>query len=287
MKYDVTLKELFQASSSRLVQLLLGQTLEVIERLNIEFPEVSSRRADLVMRLSNGTIYHLELQSTDDEEMALRMLEYYYLIYKQYSQIPLQQVIYVGNKSFNSSSNISHPNLQFSYQLIDIRTFPADALLESDSLADNLLAILCHANNTHTVIAQILEKIAQLPRHDREDALTKLFILSGLRNFEPLILQELNSMSTSFDIRDNSFLFGIFQQGHLEGIQQGIQQGHQQGVQQGVQQGEATILQRQLERKFGVLPQSAIDKINSADAATLELWAVRIFDVNSLEELFQ
>jgi predicted transposase YdaD len=132
-------------------------------------------------------------------------------------------------------------------------------------LADNLLAILCHSTNNRDVIVQVLEKIALLPRHDREDALTKFFILSGLRNFEPLILQEMQLMSTSFDIRDNSFLFGIFQQGH--------QEGQQQGLQQGLQQGEATILQRQLERKFGALPQSVINKINSAD--------------NSLEELFQ
>jgi hypothetical protein len=40
MKYDVTLKKLFQASSNTLIQMLLGQTLEVVERLNIEFPEV-------------------------------------------------------------------------------------------------------------------------------------------------------------------------------------------------------------------------------------------------------
>ncbi|MBK7993109.1 MAG: DUF4351 domain-containing protein [Blastocatellia bacterium] len=271
MKYDTVLKELFQATSSRLVQLLVGENLQVVEQLNIEFAEVATRKKYL-MRLSNGRIYHLELQSIDDEEMVLRMLEYYWLIFKQYGQIPLQQVIYVGNKVFNGTTSISHPNLQFSYQLIDIRSFPADFLLASDSLADNLLAILCYSNNTRSTIVQVLEKISLLPRHDREDALTKLFILAGLRNFETLILQELNSMSTSFDIRDNSFLSGIFEQGHQEGINTGLQQ------------GEATILQKLLERKFGTLPQSVVDKIKSADASTLETWAINIFDINSLDE---
>ncbi|MBL8194708.1 MAG: DUF4351 domain-containing protein [Blastocatellia bacterium] len=280
MKYDIVLKELFQATSNRLVQLLVGENLQVVEQLNIEFAEVATRRADLVMRLSNGRIYHLELQSIDDEEMVLRMLEYYWLIFKQYRQIPLQQVIYVGNKVFNGTTSISHPNLQFSYQLIDIRSFPADFLLESNFLSDNLLAILCRSSDTRFVIAQILEKISLLPRHDREDALTKLFILSGLRNFETLILQELNSMSTSFDIRDNSFLSGIFQQGHQEGINTGLQQ----GLQQGLQEEAATILQKLLERKFGTLPQSVVDKIKLADASTLETWAINIFDINSLEE---
>ncbi|MBN8722975.1 MAG: DUF4351 domain-containing protein [Acidobacteria bacterium] len=260
--------------------MLVGENLQVVEQLNIEFAEVATRRADLVMRLSNGRIYHLELQSIDDEEMVLRMLEYYWLIFKQYRQIPLQQVIYVGNKVFNGTTSISHPNLQFSYQLIDIRSFPANFLLESNFLSDNLLAILCRSSDTRFVIAQILEKISLLPRHDREDALTKLFILSGLRNFETLILQELNSMSTSFDIRDNSFLSGIFQQGHQEGINTGLQQ----GLQQGLQEEAATILQKLLERKFGTLPQSVVDKIKLADASTLETWAINIFDINSLEE---
>lgn len=97
-------------------------------------------------------------------------------------------------------------------------------------------------------------------------------------NIETLILQEVNSMSTSFDIRENTFLFGIFQQGVQEGIQQGIQQA--------TKQGEVMILERQLERKFGTLPESALVKIRSADIATLELWAIRILDTNSLDEFF-
>ena len=90
-------------------------------------------------------------------------------------------------------------------------------------------------------------------------------------------------MSLSCDIRENEFLFDIFQQGQQEGQQQGLQQ----GLQQGSQQEAAIILQRQLECKFGNLPQSAIDKIRSADASTIETWALRIFDVTSVNEIFE
>ncbi|MBK7996217.1 MAG: DUF4351 domain-containing protein [Blastocatellia bacterium] len=44
------------------------------------------------------------------------------------------------------------------------------------------------------------------------------------------------------------------------------------------------MLQKLLERKFGTLPQSVVDKIKLADASTLETWAINIFDINSLEE---
>jgi hypothetical protein len=60
----------------------------------------------------------------------------------------------------------------------------------------------------------------------------------------------------------------IFQQAREEGIQQGIQQ----GVQQGIQQGEARALLRFLERRFGTLPEHVRQRIDGADADTLDRW---------------
>ena len=61
MRYDTTLKELFQALPQRLLFLLVG--MEAVELLPIEFPSVKKRLPDLVVRLSDGSIFHLELQA--------------------------------------------------------------------------------------------------------------------------------------------------------------------------------------------------------------------------------
>jgi len=50
--------------------------------------------------------------------------------------------------------------------------------------------------------------------------------------------------------------------------------------------GEAAIVLRQLERKFRPLPESARQRVASADAETLLVWAERILDANSLDEVW-
>jgi Domain of unknown function (DUF4351) len=59
------------------------------------------------------------------------------------------------------------------------------------------------------------------------------------------------------------------------------------GIQKGLHQGESTILLRQLEQKFSVLPDEYRKKIQEADSAVLLEWAVRLLDSQSLEELFR
>ena len=81
------------------------------------------------------------------------------------------------------------------------------------------------------------------------------------------------------------------------GIQKGLEQakeyittaermGIQKGLERGLHQGERTVLLRQLERKFSVLPDEYRKKIQEADSAVLLEWAVRLLDSQSLEELF-
>ncbi|MBF0346377.1 MAG: DUF4351 domain-containing protein, partial [Magnetococcales bacterium] len=54
----------------------------------------------------------------------------------------------------------------------------------------------------------------------------------------------------------------------------------------GEQKGEAKILSRQLQRRFGVVPAWANEKIAKADLSSLENWSLRIFDAQSLDEVF-
>ena len=72
MRYDTTLKTLFQAPPQQLLRLLVGG--QAREMLTIEYPTVRMRRPDLVVRLTDGRLYHLELQSDNDASMPWRML---------------------------------------------------------------------------------------------------------------------------------------------------------------------------------------------------------------------
>ena len=62
--------------------------------------------------------------------------------------------------------------------------------------------------------------------------------------------------------------------------------GIEKGVQQGIQQGESRLLRKQLERRFGALPQWASDKLNSAAEQDLNSWGEAVLTASNLEAVF-
>jgi hypothetical protein len=59
----------------------------------------------------------------------------------------------------------------------------------------------------------------------------------------------------------------------------------QQWLREGEQRGEAALLVRQLERRFGALPDWARDRIATGDTVALEQWGLRVLDAGSLEDV--
>ncbi|MEO5330294.1 MAG: DUF4351 domain-containing protein, partial [Magnetococcus sp. THC-1_WYH] len=80
-----------------------------------------------------------------------------------------------------------------------------------------------------------------------------------------------------------SFVLSTYGAGKWEGRQEGEQIGEQS---RGEQKGEAKILTRQLQRRFGDLPAWANEKIAKAESPLLEEWSLRIFDAQSLDDVF-
>ena len=77
------------------------------------------------------------------------------------------------------------------------------------------------------------------------------------------------------------------EEGLEKGLEQGMKQGMKQGVKKGIRQGEAQMLLRQLSPRFGNLPQSACQHVESADADTLLRWSERVLTAATLDEVFQ
>jgi hypothetical protein len=61
----------------------------------------------------------------------------------------------------------------------------------------------------------------------------------------------------------------------------------QQGMQQGMQQGEIALLERQLTKRFGPLSEETRTRLQTATREQLDLWAERILDANTPDEIFQ
>lgn len=59
----------------------------------------------------------------------------------------------------------------------------------------------------------------------------------------------------------------------------------EEGVERGVAEGTRTVVLDQLREKFGELPESVVDRINSADARWCRRLGVRLLRAESLAEL--
>ena len=64
-------------------------------------------------------------------------------------------------------------------------------------------------------------------------------------------------------------------------------EGMVKGVAEGMERGERAVLARQIERRFGPLTAETRARLEKADQQQLEIWADRILDAESLEQVLQ
>jgi hypothetical protein len=265
-EYDVVLKLLLRGSAKLVVDELAGTT--IASWLNVELPEIVNRRVDLLGETADGMLVQIELQSGPDSTMALRMAEYALAIYRQQQRrrFPRQIVLYVGEAPLNMEDTLVGPSLQFQYRLIDVRDLDGERLLQSPQMGDNVIAILARLRDQRGALHEILDKLSDLEIDEREFYLRALLTLAGLRGLEETVEEEARKMPLLNDILDNRVLGREFKRG--------------------LQQGELTLLRRQIEERFGPIPQWAEERLGALSAAELEELGVRVLKAKTIEELF-
>ena len=181
-EYDVALKLLLRLPGLLALQELTGTRVETW--MDAEIPKIQNLRADLLGKAADGSLIHLELQSSNDGAMPLRMAEYALGIFRLYRQFPRQVLVYVGEAPLRMKTELRGPDFLFHYRAIDIRTLDGDRLLESTAVGDNVIAILAGLRDHKEAVRRIVERIAGLPGAEREASLSQLLVLSGLRHLE-------------------------------------------------------------------------------------------------------
>jgi hypothetical protein len=266
-EYDVTLKLLLQGSTSLTMRELTGTA--IVKWLDVELPKVQNLRLDLLGETADGSLVHVELQSSNDPSMPFRMVEYCLGVRRLFGQFPRQILLYVGEAPMRMENQLRGPDLSFEYRLIDIRTLDGDRLLESDDVGDNVIAILARLRDHKVVVRKVVERIAGLAMAARETALAQLMILAGLRHLSKAVEQETRKMPIDLDIRDHEVLGPLIKEAE----------------QKAEQKGERTILRRQIQKRFGALPGWAGERLAALSASELEDLSERVLDAESVEEL--
>jgi hypothetical protein len=286
--------------------------LEAMTRENASFSAATGDRrdGDMVWRIprrDGGDTYLmllLEFQSTSDRWMALRVLVYAGLLWQHLvnekrlppdGRLPpiLPVVLYNGDRRWaaplalrelvglSGDSPLWQWQPAMRYQIVDEGAFPEDDLARRDALLA-LLFRLESSPDPAQVVVLTDALLAWFQGHPGFERVRPVFVemLGALLAPGVRVPDELLEMRNMLATRAEAW-----EQQRQESEQRAEQRGERRGEQKGRQEGEATLLRRLLERRFGALPDWALDRIAAADTAVLEDWGLRVLDAGSLEDV--
>jgi predicted transposase/invertase (TIGR01784 family) len=295
-------------------------TLELCNT-NFTTDDLRQRHDDIIWRLrwKNSWIYVyllVEFQRTIDPWMALRIMVYTGLLYQDIikaQKLTLKDklppvfpfVLYNGLRKWNAPKEVSKlimpmpPGLKSyrpsqKYFLLDESSFSQDKLNSQTGLASELIKMERTRNTEELreVVRVLIEKLKgpeylSLRRAFcvwiRNVLLAKLIPGESIPEVEEL--EEVDNMLAE---RVDQWTKQWKMEGLEEGRQQGLQQGMQQGIQQGVKVGQNSLLKKLLRKRFGItLDPRLQERLGNASSEELDLWAERIFDAKTIDEVFR
>jgi predicted transposase YdaD len=276
--FDGLLKDMFQHDRPIVIDWLTGG-IPVREFLNVEVQTVQQKRVDLVMKLANQSIVHVEFQSSNDPRMAQRMALYHLLLTKEFRLPARHVVLYVGSRPLGMSNWFVTPSMAFRCDVIDIRSFDAADLLASGRPADCVLAMLAAGGESR--LDEILERLRGLPQHRLRRALAQLSVLCDLRTLSGRVKKELETMPVVMDISKNVILREILERGREEGRAEGRAEGKAEGKAEGVR----TLLHDLLADRFGPLPRWASMRLAGVGVEEARRLTLKAATAASLEDV--
>jgi hypothetical protein len=146
------------------------------------------------------------------------------------------------------------------------------------------LLVLCENNPTEATLRRARELILGLGAPPAvQSEMLAVAMTVGLRYFARELLRAVFQEEIGM-LKEVEFIRELFAE-EFAAAEAAVAQAEARGEARGEAAAARRQLLRQLREKFGELPQSAVDRVERADPAECEEWAVRLLRVQSLEEL--
>ena len=226
--YDKIFKENIEQIALPLVEKLLGIRLEKLVEITVDLQQTIERKPDFIKKVvhkdsKKDYILHIEFQVANDKEMKYRMHEYYALLHRKYKINVLQVVFYIGDKKCTMTTKLDLLNLSFSYNLYSLKDISYKKFINSDKPEEVILTILADFENekSEKIIETIFNRIEATtkPNLEREKVVKQLEILSTLRKLQLQIVNQLQRMPFTYDIKNDI----RYKQGRDEGLEKGLE----------------------------------------------------------------
>lgn len=235
-KYDIIFKNRLKNNFFELLVNFSDEKLSNYTQITpqpVQFAQPLERDADFVFLATakdKETVFHLEIQTGNDNTMLNRMLTYLALLnerhYEKKRKIPLffkQILLYLGKKE--SAGKCTMPSKKdfgsfvYEYQLIDITKISYKDFLTNPEMY--VFAILgdFEGKDESTVVDEIAEKAAKhyKTKEYLKEFVTDLATLGGLRKLKTKIIHNPTIMALHIDIKDHEFYVEGKLEGNLEG----------------------------------------------------------------------
>ncbi|HEY1148522.1 MAG TPA: DUF4351 domain-containing protein [Pseudoduganella sp.] len=250
---------------------------------------------------------HIEVQAQRDDTLARRVLAYNYRIFEQYGQ-PVASLVLLADDLPGWRPSAFHNNVLGTVMGI---FFATAKLLDYSGRTDELLTsgnpfaivTLAHlgTQKTHGSVADRYAAKWQLTRllYDRGWRKERIIILFKVINWMMTLPEQwefrywkaIARLERSRKVEWISPLEESFmEKGRLKGVKQGMAQGLEQGLERGLERGReegaAQLLERQLTRRFGPLPQAVKKRLAKASLAQLAVWSDAVLTAQTLKQIF-
>jgi predicted transposase YdaD len=254
MSFDNVCKLLAEKYPADFVRWLTAEDARNIKVLKTEL-SIEPIRADSVIFIQTSSqILHIEFQTLTLSKPGIpfRMLDYSVRLKRQY-QCPIAQVVIFLQETDDAIARMQeYVDETTTHYYRSIRMWEQDASLFLGNLALLPLAPLCQTDSPQDLLSQVAIEVAKIEdRQDRQNTAGYTEILAGLR-FEKSLIRRL----LSEDIMQESVIY---------------QDILQKGQEQGEQQEAFRFLNRQLNRRFGAIDSSIIDRIKALSTEELEV----------------
>ena len=230
--YDKIIKENIEGLLPALIERVLKLRISHMEKIPFDVQVTLERRPDFLLRVQGAEsedpyVLQIEFQSTNDNEMANRLLEYMSILRRKHKMKIRQYVLYIGNEPLDMQSEVAEEDLWFRYNLIDLRDFDYEAFVRSDRAEEVILAILCdyHGDKPTDVIHQILLRLRELSnRGVRIDKyIQQLEVISKLRSLQEETTLQSEQMALTYNLTEDI----RYKQGEEQGIEKGEKKGRE------------------------------------------------------------
>lgn len=264
MSYDNACKYLAEEYPADFVRWLLEIDTEEIQVLKTELtPEPIRADAVTFIQVSNRLL-HLEFQTLpySTPPIPFRMLDYYVRLKRQYN-CAIEQVVIFLQETTSELSRVDYyedTNTRHRYRVVRLWEQNPALFLNNPGLLP--FAPLTQTDSPQTLLAQVAGQVAEVEALTQQENLSVCTgILAGLR-FDTNLIQQLFRRDI---MRESAF--------------------YQDILAEGLQQGEATLILRQLRRRFGSITPKIEAQIQTLTIPQLEALAEALLDFTDVTAL--